>query len=106
MYLFLFTHKSIQSASLCFSLKKWISLTDFITPSVLQLLNPTCGRIYSAAQYESQASTSESRKAAAEERERGRAAGEAVTEPTDSEGLPNLQQVEETKIQFTTISDR
>lgn len=45
--------------------KKWVSLTDHISPVLVDQLMPLCGRIFAATPLESQPSTTESRRAAA-----------------------------------------
>jgi len=45
--------------------KKWVSLTDHISPQLVDQLMPLCGKIFAATPLESQPSTTESRRAAA-----------------------------------------
>lgn len=45
--------------------KKWISLTDHISPSLIDQLMPLCGKIFAATPLQSEPSTTQSRRAAA-----------------------------------------
>lgn len=45
--------------------KKWISLTDHISPMLIDQLMPLCGKIFAATPLESEPSTTQSRRAAA-----------------------------------------
>ncbi|CAG5134956.1 unnamed protein product [Candidula unifasciata] len=80
--------------------KQWVSLTNHISKDVLSLLQPDGGIIYSVAQFESEASTTQSRRAAALEEE---------VMDTDSASkakkpkLPKLKTVAGTKIKYTSI---
>lgn len=78
-----------------------MSLTNHITKDTLNLLQPDCGVIYSVDQFESEASTTQSRCAAAAEEE--------MVMDSDSPTkykkprLPKLKSVSGTRIKYTSI---
>lgn len=99
------------------SYKKWISLTEHITPVLLEHLCPLNGKIYSATPFHSEPSTTESRRAAA-----AAAAAEAAVDLSLSSGsksrrvarcrgenedddprLPHMSPIPGSVIRFTSI---
>lgn len=50
---------------LLYRYKKWVSLTDHVSPLLLDQLMPLCGKIFAATPLQSHGSTTESRRAAA-----------------------------------------
>ena len=70
---------------------------------MISLLNPSCGKIYSSPQFESKASTSQSRKEAAESQNE---AGDGKAATHDEDGLPNMVQLPDTKISFAPFPKR
>lgn len=80
--------------------KQWVSLTSHINQDVLNLLQPDGSIIYSVAQFESEASTTQSRRAAAvEEQDMDSESASKSKKPK----LPKLKNVAGTKIKYTRI---
>ena len=55
----------LRCVNLLYSYKKWVSLTDHISPCLLDQLMPLGGKIFAATPLQSEPSTTESRRAAA-----------------------------------------
>jgi A1 cistron-splicing factor AAR2 len=92
------------------SYKKWVSLTDHITPQLLVHLVPLNGKIYAATPLQSESSTTESRRAAVN----NAASVTPVTlrphhsfsQPTDIDDdprLPHMDPIPGSQIRFTTV---
>jgi A1 cistron-splicing factor AAR2 len=96
----------------CFSYKKWVSLTEHITPVLLEHLCPLNGKIYSATPFHSEPSTTESRRVAAaeaachppssssESRRVARSRGENYD---DDPRLPHMSPIPGSVIRFSSI---
>ncbi|KAK7094011.1 protein AAR2 homolog [Littorina saxatilis] len=90
------------------SFKKWVSLTNHITPQILVDLQPECGIICAVAQFISEASTSQSRKRNAEieamEGDGGDQQSENKTRHSSAEDkLPSLKAAQGTRIRYSEI---
>ena len=72
---------------MCFSYKKWVSLTNHITAEIALLLQPECGAICSVPQFVSEPSTSQSRKRDAEVEAMEAEASEQPKERTERSSL-------------------
>ena len=82
--------------------KQWVSLSKHVSPELVGMLQPDCGIIYSVPQFESAASTTQSRRAAAEvEKIEGPSTSQDKAESVQS--LPQLISVESTKIKYSEI---
>lgn len=92
---------------MCFSYRKWVSLTNHITPEIALLLQPECGAICSVPQFVSEPSTSQSRKRDAEVEAMEAEASEQPKERTErsslDDKLPKMKAVQGTKIRYTSI---
>ena len=87
------------SIFLCFiSYRKWTSLTNYFIAEVIDQLQPINKKISSVPSFESLGSTSQSRRAAAEEK-----AKLGQIEDVDEYGLPAMKHIEGTQIRFTAI---
>ncbi|KAK7482501.1 hypothetical protein BaRGS_00026212 [Batillaria attramentaria] len=88
------------------SYKKWVSLTNHVTPEAVADLQPSCGSICSMAQFVSEASTSQSRKRDAEveamEDDSTKQAKDKNTNSLDAK-LPKMKTVKGTKIRYSKI---
>ncbi|CAL1530086.1 unnamed protein product [Lymnaea stagnalis] len=82
--------------------KQWVSLTNLINIDIVNLLEPECGRIYSIALFESEASTTQSRKAAATSMAEVNMDLE-TTQRSKKVMLPKLKKVQGTKIRYSSV---
>jgi len=84
------------------SYKKWISLSNHMTFRTVEKLQPENGKIYSVTQLQSQASTTQSRKAEAEALKNN---GEAAS-CTDQDGLPYMETIKDSALNLTKIPNK
>jgi AAR2 protein len=99
-----------------FSYKKWVSLTEYITPILLEHILPLNGKIWSATPLQSESSTTESRRAAAASNQNP----ELLSSPAESSRrhraifrdgmddddprLPHMPPIPGSQIRFTNIA--
>ncbi|GFS07362.1 protein AAR2 homolog [Elysia marginata] len=89
--------------------KQWISLSKHISPELVDLLQPDCKTIYSVPQFESAASTTQSRRAAAQARATQTSKDNQTSHTSQddetkiSQSLPELVSVESSKIKYSEI---
>ncbi|XP_041373332.1 protein AAR2 homolog [Gigantopelta aegis] len=83
------------------SYKKWISMTNHISPSLLEKLLPDCRKISSVTQFVSLPSTTQSRKSQAEQ-ERMDTDADDSSAPKKPK-LPDMQEKPGTRIHYTCI---
>jgi len=84
--------------------KHWVSLSSHITASTMATLQPDCGYIYAVAQFQSEGSTSETRKAKVMEMDTDDVSADTtVSTEMATPQLPDLLTVEGTSIKFSSV---
>lgn len=94
------------------SFKKWVSLSNHISPGVMNRLQPVTGKICSVTEFISESSNSKSRKAAAADSDgktykSGTFSGEEPSSDQDAESkIPDMKTKPGTEIRFSTFPKR
>lgn len=85
--------------------KQWVSLSSHIHKDTIDLLQPNCGYIHSVAQFESEGSTSQSRKDEAKRTEQDECQG-SPNKKEKVDLLPNMKSKEGTYVTYSTVPQK